>query len=115
MLGRFALLLFSAYGHITQWLQKHMLPCPSKKLLHLECPGCGLQRSLIALLNADLSASWNLYPATVPVLLLSLFTLLHLKFRFAAGASIIKYSYAGIAILIVVFYIYKIINHKITA
>ena len=81
----------------------------------MECPGCGMQRSLLALMRGELAASWSLYPATVPILLLMGFTLLHLTYRFQMGAGIIKYSYAVIAIVIAVFYIYKIVNHKIIA
>lgn len=110
-----ALLFLFNYSNFTQWLQRHMLVCPSKKFLHMECPGCGMQRSLLALMRGDLAASWSLYPATVPILLLTGFTLLHLKYRFSMGAGIIKYSYAVIAIVIAVFYIYKIVNHKIIA
>ena len=111
-----AILFFlSTYGRFTEWLQGHMLACPSKKFLHIECPGCGLQRSMLALIKGDFAGSWNLYPATIPILLLMGFTLLHLKYKFARGAEVIKYSYAVIAIMIAVFYIYKIVNHKITA
>ena len=113
-LPRVLLFLFN-YSNFTQWLQHHLLVCPSKKFLHMECPGCGMQRSLLALMQGDFPASWSLYPATVPILLLMGFTLLHLKCRFAMGATIIKYSFVVIAIVIAVFYIYKIVNHKIIA
>jgi len=103
------------YGGFTQWLQKNMFSCPSKKYLHIECPGCGFQRSFIALLSGDIQNSWHFYPATIPILLLFTFTLLHLKYKFVHGASTIKYLQAGVAFMIVVFYIYKILNHKIIA
>ena len=103
------------YNGFIQWLQANMLSCPSKKYLHIECPGCGFQRSCIALLKGDIQNSLQLYPAALHILLLLVFTALHLKFKFEQGSNIIKYSQAGIAIVIVVFYIYKIINHKIIA
>ena len=108
-------LLLSVYGGIVHWLEANMLACPSKKYLHIECPGCGIQRSFVALLKGDFVGSLQLYPATMPILCLFIFLMLHLKFRFEWGASAIKYLYAGIAIVIAVFYIYKIINHKIIA
>ncbi len=111
----FLLLFVSAYGNFIRWLEMHMLTCPSKKYLHIECPGCGLQRSFIALMKGDFPMSFQLYPATLPILFIFVFTALHLKFKFERGADVIKYSQAGIAIVITVFYIYKIINHKITA
>jgi hypothetical protein len=109
------LFLFSLYSNFTGWLEAHLLSCPSKTYLHIECPGCGLQRSVIALLKGDAVTSFRLYPATIPILLLFTFTLMHLRFKFTRGAAAIKYTQAGIAIVIAVFYIYKIVNHKIIA
>jgi len=107
--------LLSLYNNFTHWLEANMLSCPSKKFLHIECPGCGLQRSFIALLKGNITNSFLLYPATLPILFMFGFTVLHLKYNFEKGAAVIKYSQIGIAIVIVVFYIYKIINHKIIA
>jgi Protein of unknown function (DUF2752) len=107
--------VLAVYYNILHWLETHMLSCPSKKYLHIECPGCGLQRSIIALLKGDFSESFQLYPATVPIFFMLGFTMLHLKYKLANGAAIIKYLYIGIAIVIAVFYIYKIVNHKIIA
>jgi len=106
---------FISYNGFVQWLQDNMLSCPSKKFLHLECPGCGLQRSCIALLKGDLQNSLQLYPATIPLLFLLGFTMLHLKYKFLHGATAIKYLQGGVAFVILVFYIYKIVNHKIIA
>lgn len=104
----------AAYNGFLQWLGTHMLSCPSKKYLHLECPGCGLQRSFLLLLKGDLPASLAMYPATIPLMALLIFVGLHLKYQFRSGATVIKYLQLGIAIVILVFYIYKIVNHKIT-
>ncbi len=108
------LLLFTGNG-FTRWLEANMLACPSKKYLHMECPGCGFQRSCLALIKGDLHSSWQFYPPAVPLLVLLLFTLLHLRYKFNYGATIIKYLQVTTAIMIVVFYIYKILNHKIIA
>lgn len=107
--------LISIYGDMLHWVEGHLLTCPSKKYLHLECPGCGLQRSLISLLKADLPTSFRLYPATIPLLAMVLFTVAHLKFKFSHGALIIKYLQLSAAVVILVFYIYKIVNHNIIA
>jgi len=45
-----------------------LLPCPFRYLTGIDCPGCGFQRSLLALLKGDLSSSLALYPATVPLM-----------------------------------------------
>jgi Protein of unknown function (DUF2752) len=103
------------YNAFIRWLQANMLTCPLKKYLHIECPGCGLQRSFIALLNGDVRTSLQLYPATLPLLFLMVFTIFHLKYKFLHGAATIKYLYVGVAFVVLVFYIYKIVNHKIIA
>lgn len=49
-------------------LSSWMLPCPVKALTGMECPGCGFQRSLWALLQGDIAGSWHAYPALIPFL-----------------------------------------------
>ena len=100
---------------LVDWMEKNMLTCPSKKFLHLECPGCGLQRSVIALFRGDIATSLSLYPATIPLLVLLGLVALHLRFDFRHGATVIKYLYIGVAVIIFVFYIYKVLNHKLAA
>ena len=91
----------------------HQLPCPVRHYLHFDCPGCGLQRSVLALLRGDFSASWQLHPATVPLLLFLLFTALHLKYKFREGARVVIYGSIFIATIILSNYIYKIISHQL--
>jgi hypothetical protein len=98
---------------LVDWMEKNMLTCPSKKFLHLECPGCGLQRSVIALFKGDIPTSLSLYPATIPLLVLLGFVALHLRFDFRYGAAAIKYLQLGVALIVLVFYIYKVLNHKL--
>jgi hypothetical protein len=106
-------ILLGAYDTALRWMEANMLSCPSKKYLHIDCPGCGMQRSFLLLLKGDWLASLQMYPATIPILGLLAFLSLHLKYQFRNGAIIIKYLYLAIAILVAVFYIYKILNHKI--
>ena len=100
-------------GTIIEWLNNHMLTCPSKHFLHIDCPGCGLQRSIIALLQGDFAKSFHLYPATTPILFCLFFTALHLVFKFKHGALIIKISYIIATLAIVVSYVYKIFTHQL--
>ncbi|RAV30625.1 DUF2752 domain-containing protein [Sinomicrobium soli] len=57
-------------SEIWHWLRHHLIPCPVKWLTGLDCPGCGFQRSLLALLQGNFGKSLELYPATIPLLLL---------------------------------------------
>src|SRR5690349_6705243 len=103
-------MLFEGTFKFTRFLEEHMLACPSKKYLHLDCPGCGFQRSLVALLRGDVSGSLHLYPATIPILLLLIFALLHIRFKYPKGSLILKVLYISCASVILVSFLYKIIT-----
>ena len=69
-------MIFCSYTGITVWLQNHLLACPFKKLTGYDCPGCGFQRSLIALLQGNFQKSLHYYPATIPLIVLAVFAIL---------------------------------------
>ncbi|MBC7887810.1 MAG: DUF2752 domain-containing protein [Ferruginibacter sp.] len=99
---------------VLQWLKSHQLPCPVKYFLHIDCPGCGLQRSFIELLDGNFPESFRLNPATVPLLLFFIFCALHLIYKFKKGNSVVIYSYIFIASIVLINYMYKIIyQHSI--
>lgn len=52
------------------WLKHHLIPCPFKYLTGVDCPGCGFQRAVIALVQGNLRESFVLYPPAIPLLLL---------------------------------------------
>lgn len=54
-------------------LDNFMLPCFTKQIIGVDCPGCGLQRSLLFLLKGDFSDAFAMYPAIYPMLLLFAF------------------------------------------
>ncbi|HEX8514779.1 MAG TPA: DUF2752 domain-containing protein [Bacteroidia bacterium] len=92
---------------LIHWLEAHLLSCPYKALTGFDCPGCGMQRSFIELLKGNLTGSFMLYPALLPVIFTLLFTGLHLAFRFKKGAEVIKYSFLTTTAIIVTGYILK--------
>jgi hypothetical protein len=98
---------------LIHWMEAHLLSCPFKGHTGLDCPGCGFQRSFIALLKGDLSQSFALYPASMPILALVLFVPAHLKLDFKYGAVVIKVTYMLIAVTIILNYVYKIYTHKL--
>lgn len=91
------------------WLETHLLSCPYKQLTGIDCPGCGMQRSFVALLKGEWIQSFILYPALLPVLFTLLFTGIHLVFRLKNGAAVIKYSYLGTMGIVVLSYLVKLI------
>ncbi|RZK77689.1 MAG: DUF2752 domain-containing protein [Pedobacter sp.] len=98
---------------LINWLEAHFLACPFKGHTGLDCPGCGFQRSIVALLKGDVSHSFELYPASMPIIALVLFVPAHIKYDFKNGAYLIKLTYALIAAIIILNYAYKIYTHNL--
>lgn len=90
-----------------------MLTCPSVKYLHMICPGCGMQRSAIALMKGDITRSVHFYPALIPLLILCGFAALHLYAKFSWGGRVIIILQTTVVVIVTVHYIYKILNHQI--
>lgn len=60
-----ALTLYALYDPGTSvWAPK----CPFKLITGLDCPGCGSQRALHALLHADIASAWGANPLFVAAL-----------------------------------------------
>jgi hypothetical protein len=98
--------------HLIEWLEAHTRSCAFKEQTGIYCAGCGLQRSVIALLKGNIIESLVLYPALLPILLMFAFLFLHLIFRFRAGATILKYMFVANITIIVLHYIYLLFQLK---
>ena len=92
----------------TQWLENNLLTCPYKNYLGIDCFGCGMQRSIIALLKGNFLESFYLYPALTPIISLFLLLIAHLIFKFKNGANWLKYHFVFVVLII---FIGFIINH----
>ena len=47
-----------------------MLPCFTKQIIGMDCPGCGIQRSISLLLQGQVVESFLMYPALIPIIFL---------------------------------------------
>ncbi|MEC3881867.1 DUF2752 domain-containing protein [Parapedobacter sp. 10938] len=74
----------------SSWVQDWLLPCPIKIVTGFDCPGCGFQRSLLALLQGHWHESYRLYPPTVPLLVLLLYAVLKNTFGFDRRNILLK-------------------------
>lgn len=54
---------------MIDWLEQHLSPCFFKSHFNMECPGCGMQRSLIALLKGDVLESLHYHVALIPFII----------------------------------------------
>ncbi|WP_082120686.1 DUF2752 domain-containing protein [Pedobacter sp. BMA] len=61
--------VFCSLVSFVNWLQNHLLPCPFKTITGLDCPGCGFQRSLVALITGDFVKSFLLYPPSISIII----------------------------------------------
>lgn len=57
--------------------EEYMLPCMNKKLLGIDCMGCGMQRSASLLIQGEFTAAFHMYPAIFTLILLIGFVLLN--------------------------------------
>ncbi len=98
------------YFIALEWLEKIMIPCFFKAIFHIDCPGCGLQRSMFLLLKGDLAGGINMYWATVPIVFMFIVLWLHLRFNFKAGNQVLIFLYSVNGFLIFCQYFYKLSN-----
>ena len=94
---------------MIKWLEDNMLFCPYKKYFGIDCFGCGMQRSFIELLKGNIVESFYLYPALIPMLILFLFLVAHLVFKFKNGAAWLKYQFIFVVAIVVIKFIAKLI------
>jgi hypothetical protein len=84
-----------------------MLACPYQKYFGMDCFGCGMQRSFVALLKGNISESFQLYPALIPMIIMFLFLIVHLIFKFKKGGTWLKYMFILVSVIVVINFILK--------
>lgn len=95
------------------FLENHLLPCPIKSLSGCDCPGCGMQRAIIHCLKGEISESFAMHPAGIPFLVLIVFLLLHLKWKFQFGPIVLKWGFIIIGLVTIINFTVKIYNQGI--
>ena len=88
-------------------MEEFMLPCLNKQLFGFDCLGCGAQRAFVLVFKGEFMAAFKMFPAIYPILLLLLFLIVNLFFKFKGDwyvkAGLIIFS----AITVVAAYLYK--------
>lgn len=88
-------------------LEDFMLPCLTKQIFGIDCLGCGMQRSALFFIRGDFTAAFHMYPAIFSLIILFLFTIMHLIFKFKKGHIIILGLFITNVIIILTNYILK--------
>jgi len=107
----FILFIFCSLINLVDWLQNHLISCPFKALTGIDCPGCGFQRSFIALIQGDLSQSWLLYPPTIPLLILFIAAGLLYKFPIKNQSLILRILVIVVGNFVMLSYLHKMLLH----
>jgi Mg2+/citrate symporter len=95
---------------IIKWLEQLQLPCIVKKITGFDCPGCGFQRSAIALLKGNIGESFSLYPPLLPIIFLFILLVAYLLLKWQKGYLHLKYAYIFCTVVIVVSYAIKLFS-----
>lgn len=94
---------------LISFLEEHLWSCKWKEATGMDCPGCGFQSSVIALLKGDFAEAFHLYPAIYSLLFLFVFFLVNLIFRFPKGNKIIQALVILNLVVIIVSYLIKVL------
>jgi hypothetical protein len=90
-------------------IDNYMLPCLNKTLFGVECPGCGMQRSVSLIVQGNFKAAFYMYPAIFTLIIMLAFLAFHIKFKFKNGHAILLLLFILNIIIIIVNYILKFI------
>lgn len=105
--------ILSALSFIIGKADSFLIPCPFKYLTHLDCPGCGFQRAVLALIQGDFEKSFHLYPPTIPFLLGVLIGVSSYVFKWDRNSKILKSVYLTVGFIILINYIYKVATYQL--
>lgn len=103
-----ALRLFCSRLLFVNWLQNNLLSCPFKYFTGIDCPGCGFQRAVMALIQGQWRASFLLYPPTIPLLLFFLYGIADAFFKLDNDKGTLKKAlFIPVATIVFVSYAFK--------
>lgn len=57
--------------------EDYMLPCLNKKMFGIDCPGCGMQRSVVLVSKGEFQNAFTIYPAVYTTLLFMIAVFFH--------------------------------------
>lgn len=100
--------IFLFYVNFIHWLEQHLVPCLFKNFFHIECPGCGLQRSVLELLKGNVASSVGFYPALIPMLIYFTYLVVGKKYPAVISPKLNFYGLISIFAIISISYIIKL-------
>ena len=98
---------FAMFVTFIDWLEERQIACFYKTTLGIECPGCGIQRALIALLRGDLIESIKLFPALIPTVAMLILLVVHVSYGVINGRKILISMLILNSVIVFISYIFK--------
>ena len=102
--------MYNQLAIFTLAVKDYMLPCLNKRLFGFDCPGCGLQRSVLLLFEGEFIAAFKMYPAIYPIIMLLLFLMFDALFTIKKALQLKMILGFITAAVIIVNYILKMTN-----
>ncbi|MEP3836146.1 MAG: DUF2752 domain-containing protein [Algibacter sp.] len=91
-------------------MEEYMLPCLNKKLLGVDCMGCGMQRAIALIFRGEFVEAFHMYPAIYSLITLFLIIGINIFFKFKHSNKIIGTLAILTVVTIITSYLIKIIN-----
>ena len=98
------------FQNIIGWLEGHQLPCLIKNFFQIDCPSCGIQRSVLELLKGNVEESFKLYPALLAIILFFVLFFMNVKWNIFNHQKYLQIGIPSIFIIILGVYINKLIT-----
>ncbi len=94
----------------TDISEQYMLPCLNKRIFGIDCPGCGIQRSVALLFQGDFVGAFHMYPAIYPLFMLLFILVLSVLFKNKILIKLKIFFMIASVVTVLINYILKITN-----
>lgn len=88
-------------------IEDFMLPCPTKKILGIDCFGCGSQRAILMVFEGRFAEAFHMFPAVYTLLLFFGVVALNFIDKKRSYGNILVFLAIVNSIIMVVSYFYK--------
>ena len=88
-------------------MEEYMMPCMNKSIFGIDCMGCGMQRSILLLLNGDFIEAFKMFPAIYSTILFLVIVILHFVDKSRNYLKLIVASAIFNSLILLIAYAYK--------
>jgi hypothetical protein len=95
------------FDSAVDWLELHTIPCPFHLMTGCDCPGCGMQRSVLSLFRGDIEGSITHHISGIPFVLFLFVFLFHLKLQNRYTKTTMNVLIIAVVVLAMLQYLWK--------